>query len=82
MEIINKTMRVEGNEAYISRYEVLEAFFRTEEEENVRMANELNKIINVFCEIERQTRRNIIELPFDIEEHKQVIEYIDKISAS
>lgn len=80
METISKTMRVEGNNIYISRYEIIEAFFRTEEEEDENMANELNKMINVFCEAERKTRRNVSELPFDANTHKNVIDYISKIS--
>lgn len=76
-------MVVEGKEAKISRYEVMEAFFRTEEEENVAMASELNKMLNVFCEQERLTRANVVSLPFDIEKYENVIQYIGtRVSAN
>lgn len=78
METSKKNMRIEGNNIYISRYEVVTAFFRTEEEENVDMANALNVIINIFCDEERKLRRNITELPFDISTYKNVIDYIEK----
>ena len=78
MEIIKNSMRIENNSVYISRYEVATAFFRTEEEENIDMANALNKIINMFCEAERKAKKNIVELPFDITIYKNVIDYIEK----
>lgn len=77
---MGKTMHIEGNNAYITRYEVIDAFFRTEEEENLKMAMELNKMINSFCEQERYTKRNVALLPFDIGLHKDAIEYIRQVS--
>ena len=73
-----KSMHIESNKAIISKYEVMKAFFLTEEEENVNMADELNKMINVFYEQERQTRRNVTALPFDVEANRQVIDYIKR----
>lgn len=78
MEIIKNTMRIDGDNIYITKYEIAEAFFRTEEEENADMANALNQMINMFCEEERKSRRNVIELPFNIKTHKNVIDYIEK----
>lgn len=78
METTTLFMKTEGNSAIITKYEVMKALFRTEDEENVSMANELNKLFNSFYEEERQTRRNITELPFDIEANKTVIDYIKK----
>ena len=79
MEImVKKTMHIDNNKAFISKYEVIKAFFLTEEEENANMANELNKMINVFYKQESQTRRNVTTLPFDVETNKQVIEYIKR----
>lgn len=80
MEIIGKGMNIKGNEAYISKYEVIEAFFRTEEEENANMAKELNKMINIFYDSERKNRRNVVSLPFDLETYRHVIDYIGSVS--
>lgn len=81
MEFSNNNMRIDGNNnIYISRYEVVSAFFSTEEDENVDMANALNQIFNIFCEEERKARRNITELPFDMNTYKRVIDYIEKTS--
>ncbi len=71
-----KPMRIKDNMATLSKYEILEAFFRTEDEENIDMADELNRLINVFYEKERLICRNITELSFDIDENKDAIEYI------
>lgn len=78
MEMLKGNMRKEGNNVYISRYEVATAFFRTEEEENIDMANALNAIINVFCDEEQKLKRNITELPFDVSKYRNVIDYIEK----
>lgn len=78
MEIMVKTMHIESDKAIISKYEVMKAFFLTEEEENINMANELNRMINAFCEQERKTRRNVTTLPFDLETNRQVIDYIKR----
>lgn len=78
MEIMARTMHLESDKAIISKYEIMKAFFLTEEEEDINMAHELNKMINVFCEQERLTKRNVTTLPFDIETNKQVIDYIKK----
>lgn len=78
MEIMVRTMNIERDKAIISKYEVMKAFFLTEEEENMNMADELNKMINVFYEQERRTRRNVNTLSFDVEKNKNVIEYIKR----
>ncbi len=78
MRLLKNNMRIEGNNVYISRYEVATAFFRTEEEGNVDMANALNVIINIFCDEEQKLKRNITELPFDILTYRKVIDYIEK----
>lgn len=77
MEIINETMHINENQVYIRRYEIMKAFFRTEEEENIEMANILSKMLSVFCKEEKKFRRNITELPFDINTHQNVINYIE-----
>lgn len=74
--MVGKKMNIKGNKAYISREEVILAFFRTEEEENEGMAIKLNEMINIFCKSERKERRNIPVLPFDVDSYKSVIEYI------
>lgn len=71
-------MKVGEHSAIISKYEIMEAFFRTEDEDNDVMAVELNRLINSFYEKELQTRRNVTELPFDIDSNKAVIDYIKK----
>lgn len=76
--MVGNAMRVIGNDAYISRYEVMEAFFQTEKDDNEEMANELNDMLNVFCSLEREKKRNVITLPFNIETYKNAIEYIKK----
>lgn len=76
METSSKIMKIQNNYATITKYEVMEAFFRTESENNIVMAEELNKILNIFYEMELQTRRNVTELPFDISLNKNVINYI------
>lgn len=74
--MVGNIVRIKGNKAYISKYEVMEAFFRTEEEENESMANELNRMINAFCDLEKDTGHNVTILPFDVDKYKKVIEYI------
>ena len=71
-------MKTDGTSTIITKYEVMEALFRTEDEENVKMANELNRLFNTFYEKERLTRRNITELPFDIDTFRTAIDYIKK----
>ena len=78
METMIKVMNIKSDKAIISKYEVMKAFFLTEEEDDVNMARELNKMINAFYEKERQTMRNVTTLSFDIETNKQVIDYIKK----
>ena len=70
---------VSKKEKYISRYEIMNAFFQTEEENNEEMANELNKMLNDFCRLERKYKRNIVSLPFDIIAYKQAINYIKNL---
>ena len=61
---------------YLSRYDVIQAFFRTEDEENEDMAKQLNIILNCFCAEERSKGKNVSELPFSKEVHKKTIAYI------
>lgn len=75
METLSK-MKVTSNMATISKYEVMAAFFRTEEDDDVDMAIELNKLINKFYDQERQTRRNTNYMSFDLDEYKSAISYI------
>lgn len=72
------TMYVADDLAIVSKYEVIQAFFLTEEEENMSMAEELNKMINKFYAKERETKRNVTKLEFDVKSHKQTLEYIKK----
>lgn len=67
------------HQATITKYEVLEAFFRTEDEDDDNMANQLNELISNFYEQERIYKKNITELTFDSEKYKNVIEYINKV---
>lgn len=76
--MVGNVVRIVGNNAYISRYEVMEAFFRTEEDGNEAMASKLNEMLNVFCYYERKNKCNIVTLPFDKIIYKNVIEYIVK----
>ena len=47
------------HQATITKYEVLEAFFRTEDENDDNMANQLNQLIGNFYEQEQIYKRNI-----------------------
>ncbi len=78
METMINNMHIESDTAIISKYEIMKAFFLTEEEDNINMADELNKMINAFYEQERQTKRNVTSLSFEIENNRQVIDYIKK----
>lgn len=78
METLAKVMLVENNMATISKYEVMEAFFKTEDNDDVMMADELNKLINKFYDQERQTRRNVNYMSFNIDEYKNAIAYIKR----
>lgn len=73
-----KSMTLTDTEAQITKFEVMCAFFRTEEEENIEMARELNKMLNAFYKIERRKRQNVNSLPFNIQRYKKSIEYIGK----
>lgn len=77
METSSKIMQIKNNQAMISKYEVLTAFFRTEENNDVDMASKLNDFINQFYDQERQTRRNVTELIFEINKsNENVISFI------
>lgn len=81
MQII-KLKQVKNNnihQATITKYEVLEAFFRTEDENDDNMANQLNQLISNFYEQEQIYKRNITELTFDLDKYENVIEYINKV---
>lgn len=78
-----RTMTLTETDALISKFEVMCAFFKTEEEENLEMALKLNKMLNVFYEIERQKQQNIISLSFNIKDNRETIDYIyDAISVT
>lgn len=74
-----KPMKLKKNNAILSKYEVMEAFFRTEAEDDAGMAHELNRIINIFYEQEFQTKKNVTELSFDINKNKKAIDYIKNV---
>lgn len=61
---------------YLSRYDVIQAFFKTEEDEDEEMAKELNVLLNCFCLEERRKKRSINVLPFSADMHKRTITYI------
>ena len=66
------------NKTIVKKYEAMEAFFRTESEENNDMAIQLNDLICHFYEQEQIYRRNVTELLVDFDTYKKVIEYIEK----
>lgn len=70
-------MTIKGHWAYISRYEVISAFLRTEEEGDEAMANQLNELINMFCKAEVKQRSNVPVLPFDKRKYAEAIAYIE-----
>lgn len=76
MELASRAMYQKGDSVYISRYEVIKAFLRTEEDEDEEMAKELNVLLNAFCEAERAAVRSIPVLPFDASIFEKAIEYI------
>lgn len=76
--MVGNAVRISKKEKYISRYEVMNAFFQTEEDNNEEMANQLNEMLNDFCRLERKYKRNIVSLPFDTIIYKRVIDYINK----
>lgn len=81
METSNKIMQIENNQAIISKYEVLAAFFRTEENDDIDMASKLNELINQFYVQERHTRRNVTELTFEItNSNENVISFIKAVN--
>lgn len=81
METPTKFMQIENNQAIISKYEVLAAFFRTEENDDIDMASKLNELINQFYIQERHTRRNVTELTFEItNSNENVISFIKAVN--
>lgn len=80
MEVATKVMQNVGDDVLISRYEIMQAFFRTEEEDNLGMADALNSMLNDFCDSERETRNNVVSLPFNKKAYQNVIEYIQQSS--
>ena len=78
MKASGNNMLIKNDKAYISKYEVISAFFRTEEEDNASMADKLNELIIMFCNAETQNKSNVTILPFDVNKYKSVIEYIGK----
>lgn len=81
LETSNKIMQIENNQAIISKYEVLAAFFRTEENDDIDMASKLNELINQFYVQERHTRRNVTELTFEItNSNENVISFIKAVN--
>lgn len=81
MEISTKIMQINNNQTMISKYEILAAFFRTEENNDIDMASKLNELINQFYVQERQTRRNVTELTFEItKSNESVISFIKAVN--
>lgn len=70
---------VKGDVVILSKYEIMKAFFKTEDEDNDAMAVELNRLINVFYKEEHSKKKNITELPFNVKENETVIEYIKNV---
>ncbi len=79
MRLASKIMYDCGEMVYISRYEVINAFLKTEEEENENMAKELNVLLNAFCVAERNRFKSIESLPFCKATYHKVIAYISKL---
>lgn len=67
-----------GKQTTVKKYEVLEAFIRTEDENDNNMAGQLNKLISQFYNQELLLKRNITELSVDSDEYEKVIEYINR----
>lgn len=81
METLTKIMQIKNKQAIISKYEVLAAFFRSEENDDIDMANKLNELINQFYVQERHTKRNVTELTFEItNSNENVISFIKAVN--
>ena len=76
MEKFISSMKIVNGKVYISKYEIMNAFFQTEEEQNEDMANLLNDMLSVFYNEEHIVERNITIMPFDLNERKNAVEYI------
>lgn len=79
MELASRNMYRKGDSVYISRYEVIKAFLKTEEDEDEEMAKELNVLLNIFCKAERAAVKSVSVLPFDASIFEKVIAYIDAL---
>lgn len=79
MNLASSIFPTRENIVYLSRYDVIQAFFRTEEEENEDMAKELNILLNCFCTAERNKGKNISKLPFRQDIHQESIAYIKNV---
>lgn len=81
METLTKIMQIKNKQAIISKYEVLAAFFKSEENDDIDMANKLNELINQFYVQERHTKRNVTELTFEItNSNENVISFIKAVN--
>lgn len=81
MDLACLDMKNKKNQAYINRYELIEALFEAEDHENDYMHSELNEMYNYFCQEELQQRRNITELIFEItKSNKSVIDFIKTVN--
>lgn len=81
LETLTKIMQIKNKQAIISKYEVLAAFFRSEENDDIDMANKLNELINQFYVQERHTKRNVTELTFEItNSNENVISFIKAVN--
>lgn len=78
MENTMNSIRNQKPRTIVKKYEAMEAFFRTESEENDDMAIQLNDLICHFYEQEQICKRNVTELSVDSDTYKKVIEYIEK----
>lgn len=79
MNLASTALCTNDNIVYLSRYDVIQAFFITEEEENEDMARELNRLLNCFCIAERNKKKNINVLPFSWDIYRKSIAYIKSV---
>ena len=80
MELANKTMHRKDDIVYLSRYEVIRALLKSEEEENEDMSIELNVLLNDFCIQEHSKSQNISVLPFKEKNIQKIISYISALT--
>ena len=74
--MVSRVMHRKQDVMYISKYELIKAFFKTEDDDDFDMAIELNRMINEFCQMEQKMKSNIVELPFSQTDYEKAINYI------